>query len=293
MGDSCCNPHTTGAVVNSIKEALPSTYVLSIATGKGLSGDVMSSYFGSVNDQIDTICDELSQDPELADGFTAVGFSQGGQFLRGLVQRCGHFLNIHTVVTMGAQHQGVMEPPGCWAPSFNTSPSWQCKMMEEILARGSYLPWVQHSSVQAQYFKDPYQMDTYKEASVFLADINLESTAADNKYAALHDKYRSNILALQKLVLYQFDNDVTVVPKESSQFGFYDGEQLLPLEETDVYIEDRLGLKEMADRGDLVLESAPGFHMQFSLEWFVESVLHRYLAVKKNEGVESAVVELQ
>lgn len=52
---------------------------------------------------------------ELRGGFHAVGFSQGGQFMRALVERCDG-LNVHTLVTMGAQHQGVINTPGCrWA----------------------------------------------------------------------------------------------------------------------------------------------------------------------------------
>jgi len=42
-----------------------------------------------VNDQVAEACETLAADPQLADGFNAVGFSQGGQFLRALVQRCG------------------------------------------------------------------------------------------------------------------------------------------------------------------------------------------------------------
>jgi palmitoyl-protein thioesterase len=104
MGDSCCDPQSIGAVAAAIRTALPSTFVLSLATGKGTDGDVMSSYFGSVNAQVQTVCDELLNTPELSSGFTALGFSQGGQFMRAVVQRCGHLLPpIHTLVTMGSQ----------------------------------------------------------------------------------------------------------------------------------------------------------------------------------------------
>ncbi len=52
MGDSCCSQHSMGAVANSIRQALPGTFVHSVATGQGESGDVLSSYFGSVNAQV-------------------------------------------------------------------------------------------------------------------------------------------------------------------------------------------------------------------------------------------------
>lgn len=275
MGDSCCWKHSIGAVSDAIKQAYPGVFIHSIATGKGQEGDVMSSYFGNVNSQIDTVCNELLNIPELSNGFSAVGFSQGGQFLRGVVQRCGHFLPpIHTLVTMGSQHQGVMDIPGCWSPSFNTTPSWGCKLMEEVLGLGAYIPWIQRTSVQAQYFKDPVALDSYYKNSIFLADVNVES---ETQQPGTEKFYKKNLLALQRLVLFQFDNDVTVVPKESAHFGFFDGEKLLDMEDTDLYKEDRIGLRELNERGDLHLLHSPGFHMQFSLEWFIENVVEPWL----------------
>lgn len=50
-----------------------------------------------------------------AGGYNAVGFSQGGQFLRALVERCQHKAGpkAATLVTLGAQHMGVQNAPGC------------------------------------------------------------------------------------------------------------------------------------------------------------------------------------
>jgi hypothetical protein len=45
--------------------------------------------------------------------------------------------------------------------------------------------------------------------------------------AAAGEQYRANLASLRRLVLWQFDDDVTVVPKESSHFAFFDGEQLV------------------------------------------------------------------
>jgi palmitoyl-protein thioesterase len=71
-----------------------------------------------------------------------------------------------------------------------------------------------------------------------------------------------------------------VVPKESAHFGFFDGEKLVPLTENKIYVEDRIGLKVLNESGRLILAHAPGFHMQFSLEWFFENVVQPYLLVE-------------
>jgi hypothetical protein len=75
----------------------------------------------------------------------------GGQFLRAVVQRCQHLgPRMHTLVTLGSQHQGVMDVPGCWQPSLNGSQGVWCGAMQALLGRGAYLPWVQRRVVQVR-----------------------------------------------------------------------------------------------------------------------------------------------
>jgi hypothetical protein len=69
---------------------------------------------------------------ELQGGYVAVGFSQGGQFMRAVAQRCQHMgPKMQVLVTMGGQHQGVMDLPGCWQPAHsNSTPSLYCRVMQ-------------------------------------------------------------------------------------------------------------------------------------------------------------------
>jgi palmitoyl-protein thioesterase len=106
-------------VRDHIAALLPGAFVHSLATGAapGETSDIYSSYFGSVNAQVGRACDELHSLPALRGGYVAVGFSQGGQFLRAVAQRCQHLgpgggWRMHTLVTMGSQHQGIMDVPG-------------------------------------------------------------------------------------------------------------------------------------------------------------------------------------
>ena len=297
MGDSCCDPRSIGKVASYIQEQAPGIIIHSIATGEYEAGDVASSYFGSVDDQIDRVCDLLRSMKELQHGYVAVGFSQGGQFLRGVIQRCQHRGPMaHTLVTMGAQHQGVMDVPGCWEPSFNATPSWACRLMQRALGLSVYADFVQSRIIQAQYFKDPEQLDTYFKKSAFLADINTEAEGSgfgvENRISLAgldkernserYAQYKTNLASLEKLVLFMFDNDVTVVPKESAHFGFFDGSRLVPLNESGLYKEDNLGLQKLDNEGKLVLAHAPGFHMQFSLEWFWINVVEKHLLVERS-----------
>ncbi|KAK9842522.1 hypothetical protein WJX81_004226 [Elliptochloris bilobata] len=276
MGDSCCNNRSIGAVRNLIAEALPGTFVFSLATGRGAAGDTESSFFGNVNEQVENVCNALANITELRNGYNGVGFSQGGQFMRALVERCQHRgPRMHTLVTLGGQHQGVMNVPLCWNPSFNATPTYLCRAMQSVLGWGAYLPWIRDHVIQAQYFKDPWRMADYLRHNAFLADIN-------NERGAKNALYRENLVSLERLVLVRFSEDYTVVPRDSAWFAFYDGKKLQGMRDTALYQEDWIGLRELDERGRVVFDEIPGAHMHFTLQYFQEHVVDRYLKGSKH-----------
>lgn len=270
MGDSCCSLGSIGSVAKAIEDEL-GVFVYSIATGEGEYKDIWSSFYGNVNAQVERVCEQLQDVPELSGGFNMVGFSQGGQFLRAVVQRCGHKLPpIHTLITLGGQHQGVANTPGC-ATDLTGVAATACSAMQVLLGRGAYAPWVRENLVQAQYFKDPNHLDAYLANNIFLPDINNERA---DKVAA----YADNLASLSRLVLYRFDEDTTVVPRDSAWFSFWDGTDTIPLFDQDLFKQDWIGLKRLHEAGGLLLESAPGEHMQFTLKWFKQEIINKYLA---------------
>lgn len=136
-----------------------------------------------------------------------------------------------------------------------------------------------------QYFKPPDELSTYYSKSRFLADINMESAYADASSAvqqAQWSQYRANLMGLDRLVLFQFENDTTVCPKESSHFGFWNGTRLLAAKETPQYT--LLGLDRLSENDALVLSYAPGRHMHISADWFVENVVLPHLKVPLDDG---------
>merc|ERR1719384_2068651 len=98
----------------------------------------------------------------LQNGFNALGFSQGGQFLRAVQQRCPE-LGMKNLVTVGAQHQGVFGFPNCPGEI-----NYFCDIVRDLLSYGAYTNFVQNILVQAQYWHDPLQEDTYVEKSQLL-----------------------------------------------------------------------------------------------------------------------------
>lgn len=127
---------------------------------------------------------------------------------------------------------------------------------------------MQEHLVQAQYWHDPIKEDVYRNFSIFLADINQERS--------INESYKENLMALKKFVMVKFFNDSIVDPVDSEWFGFYrsgQAKETIPLQETTLYTEDRLGLKKMDKAGKLVFLAKEGDHLQISKEWFTAHII--------------------
>ena len=266
MGDSCCFSFSLGAIKKLLEATLPGVYVYSIRLGSDTIEDVEHSYLGNINEQISEVCDLLSKDERLKDGYNAVGFSQGAQFMRAVIQRCPNppVLNF---ISLGGQHQGVFGFPNCGILGPKV-----CSHMIHMIKYAAYLEFIQKKLVQATYWHDPYQEDEYKKCSIFMSDINNE--------LRINQTYKDNLQKLRAMVLVKFANDTMVRPIESEWFGFYKSGQereVESLEESDIYRKDRLGLKALHEAGKIHFLSLPGNHLQFTKGWFVDNIIKPYL----------------
>lgn len=145
-----------------------------------------------------------------------------------------------------------------------------CKSAFGLLKANTWSAYVQSHVVPAQYYRDPKDMETYLEHSGFLADINNER---QDKNAT----YKQNLVKLKGFVMYMFEEDETVVPKESSWFaevdegdGDGDGDDgqsganrtVTLLRDRKIYKEDWLGLKTLDDAGKIEFLTTPGAHVR-------------------------------
>lgn len=81
-GDTCCFSFSLGSFKHFLEKILgENSYVKSIQIGSNLVEDFRSGYFVHPNKQIEDVCQMIASDPQLKDGYNAVGFSQGSQFL--------------------------------------------------------------------------------------------------------------------------------------------------------------------------------------------------------------------
>jgi len=268
MGDSCCNPMSMGYVQKMFEKSIPGVYVHSLEIGDNVIQDTENGFFMNVNDQVELACAKVQADPKLQNGYHAIGFSQGGQFIRGLAQRCPHppILNL---ISIGGPQQGVYGLPSCLGEDHTV-----CDYMRRLLNYGAYVGWIQRMLVQAQYWHDPLDDATYRQKSLWIADINNDK---DVKNAT----YKDNLTKLTNLVLVRFTEDTVVDPRGSEWFSWYkpgDVTTMLPLNQTQLYIEDWIGLKELDTTGRLRLMEVVGNHLQMTEEAFDE-IIEKYLKV--------------
>jgi len=262
MGDTCCYSFSMGRI-SSLITNYTHNYVHSIMIGSDIEADEFNGFFKNINSQVDEVCKMMKADPKLQNGFNAVGFSQGSQFLRAYVQRCND-PPVANLITLGGQHQGVFGLPNCPGPNETL-----CEMLREALDLGVYISFIQSYVVQAEYWQDPFQPAEFMKYNVFLPDIN-------NMRPEKNSTYIKNLQSLQNFVMVQFLQDTMVQPKESSWFSFYKWGQdkvVVPLRQSQLYQEDWLGLKAMDQEGKLKFLSVNGNHLQFSDAWFVANVI--------------------
>ncbi|KAI0450649.1 palmitoyl-protein thioesterase 1 [Xylaria acuta] len=235
-----------------IEAANPGTFVYFIRLDDSAENDRRATFYGNVTEQLARVCADLAAHPILstAPAIDAVGFSQGGQFLRGYVERC-NAPPVRNLVTFGSQHNGIVDYRAC------EPRDWLCRGAMALLHGNTWTSFVQARLVPAQYFRDPADLDGYLEHSNFLADIN-------NERALKNATYARNVAALENLVLYVFEDDTTVIPKETAWFEDVDGDESIPLRARKLYREDWIGLRELDRKGGLKFKTAPGEHMQLS-----------------------------
>jgi len=137
---------------------------------------------------------------------------------------------------------------------------------------------------QAQYYRDPANLETYLSANKFLPYINNEIQESRN------GTFKRNLATLNNLVLVMFTEDNTVIPKETAWFGaevvneegkhtsqisqtsFSIPKQLLewemvPMRLQPIYLENWIGLRDLDDRNAITFEECKGEHMHLGECW--------------------------
>ncbi|KAF3904798.1 Dolichyldiphosphatase [Dactylellina cionopaga] len=270
LGDTFDNPGLQ-SVADLYTSIYPGAATHIISLGEDGGADRKASYFGSLPGELSGVCDQLASNPNLTStaaphGIHALGFSQGGLFMRGYVEACNS-PKVHTLATFGSPHNGISEFVKCKITD------WVCRAAFGFLNANKWSEWVQSNIVPAQYYRHPTpeELEKYLEHSGFLADINNER---ELKNAA----YKDNLGGMEGgLVLYQFDEDETIHPKESVWLAEVTEEgEVTWLTDREMYKQDWLGLKKLNEAGKMKFLKTPGPHMHITDD-LLKEVFTKYL----------------
>lgn len=189
-------------------------YNIEIGNGK------KTSLFTPMFDQLELLCENIYAEPALQDGFDFIGMSQGGLLARGYVEKCNKY-PVRNLINLVSPNGGVM--------------------LETNI--DMYEPFYQKHFSISGYWRDPTELDDYLTKCSYLPLINNEVKTDCSSL------YKKNIQALKNYVVVWSPNDEVLNPPESAMFSVLDEDyNVIPWEETDLYLKDSLGLRTLLEQ---------------------------------------------
>jgi palmitoyl-protein thioesterase len=258
FGDACINPGDgqfdkiikkgTGAPVHCIEVGLP------------FEGEVL----GDIQNVADISCQKVANNTVFHGDFNVVGLSQGGLLARYIVESCEMPGRVRNMVTIGGPHMGVDKIPNCLEGTI-------CNLVNDVARNLVYDKTIQEGLVPAGYFRNPNDIEAYKKGSVFLPSLNNEIEQESDAAKARKERFS----ALNGAMLVMFSNDTMISPKETAHFETHNEgyKRVVPVNETDFYKNDYIGLKSLDDAGKIKRVEWPGEHLQFSNDQITNEVV--------------------
>ena len=122
------------------------------------------------------------------------------------------------------------------------------------------------------YLKYRYDRSYYDEHDVFLKMLN-------NDYEVKDKEIIRRFTALEKVKFIKAKRDSVIVPRESSWFEFYDndGKNIVPLEESDFYINDYIGLRKLDEEGKVIFAEIDQEHVLYNMKEYREEIMQFFL----------------
>lgn len=227
-----------------------SATVKCIEVGAPSIGEVFANY----ETVAEKSCEQIAKDKTFAGEFNVVGLSQGGLLARYIVEECEMPGTVRNFISLGGPHMGVDAVPHCFSGFICDIVNWGAKKLV-------YLNIVQQHLAPAGYFRDVNNWATYVKNSVFLPKLNNEGDQENGKASLRASRWSS----LNAAMMVMFSEDTMIYPKETAWFQQLDKNgKLLPLNATDFYNKDYIGLKSLNEAGKAEFIEIKGDHLQFS-----------------------------
>ena len=258
LGDAGSNAGMQ-SLAQSISAAYPGLYSVAVDVGDGIL-----SFIEHIQTQVDAFAAVVAADPKLARGFSAVGLSQGGLIVRGYIEQYNNPPVRNFVSICGVQN-GVYDCP----LEIQIIP-FLCDLFKadpyNFLFNGSF-------PISFSDYWVSYDNETeYLTRNPFLPKINNQVQHGNSSL------YKQRLSSLDNLVLAEALQDTVVYPYQSEQFGGYswdsgDNKTIFTFTESDQYVDNLLGLKDLYDNNQISFLSFEGDHLRFNDSWWAEEIM--------------------
>ncbi len=249
-----CQMKNTSKLVSDLQRDL-GVHVECIEIGNGFLDTIVEP----LETQVEEACDKIRSNPNFQSKFSVLGISQGTLIGRYIIEKCEMEGQVMRYLALDGPQMGI-----------GSIPKLQCgKVCDFIVSLTAPLFYkLQDIIAPAAYFRYKYDQEYYMENNKFLKMLNNEN---DEKDEEIYNRFTS----LEKVKLIKNEADTVIVPKNSSWFTFYDfnGEEIVPLEESDFYISDYIGLRKLNEEGKVNFTSFKGEHVIYDVVEYWEEIV--------------------
>lgn len=249
----------TSTLVNDLKNDL-GVHVECIEVGNGYWDSMTKPMF----QQVELACESIKSNPNFQGKFNVLGISQGTLIGRYIVEKCDMAGQVVRYMSFDGPQMGVGYVPKVNCGTF-------CDWVINLTVPMAYK--FQDTIAPMGYLKYRYDRSYYDEHDdIFLKMLN-------NDYEVKDQEIIDRFTSLEKVKLIKAKHDTVIVPRESSWFEFYDydGKTIIPLEESDFFINDNIGLRKLMEEGKVIFYEIDQEHVLYNMKEYREEILSFFM----------------
>ena len=249
-----CEMKNTSQLVNDLRRDLD-VHVECIEIGNGY----MDTIFKNLQAQVEEACEKIKSNPNFQSKFSILGISQGTLIGRYVIEKCNMQGQVMRYMSFDGPQMGIGSVPKLTCGAF-------CDFLVNITSPIFY--GLQDRIAPAAYYRYKYDQEYYRQHNKFLKMLNNENEEKDEE---IYKRFSS----LEKVKLIRSKDDSVIVPKESSWFMFYDesGKNIVPLEESEFYKKDFIGLRKLNEEGKLSFAEFRDEHVIYNVVEYWEEIV--------------------
>ena len=249
-----CEMKNTSTLVNDLKRDL-GVHVECIEIGNGFIDTIMED----LHSQVEEACEKIKANPNFQSKFSILGISQGTLIGRYVIEKCQMKGQVMRYMSFDGPQMGIGSIPKLTCGTF-------CDFLVNITAPLFYK--MKDRIAPAAYFRYKYDQEYYELHNTFLKMLNNENDEKD-------EEIKRRFSNLEKVKLIKSKDDSVIVPRDSSWFMFYDieGKEIVPLEESQFYKKDFIGLRKLNEEGKVIFATFRDEHVIYNIVEYWEEIV--------------------